>query len=111
MMTKGPDIDFSIPEQLNLATYFLGGNIAAGRGEKVALYYGDKRHTFNDICSLTNKVGNVREASRHTRYPKATLVVGVPSAKLMRREHDFYSLVTGASDHLEDEPTHWDECA
>jgi benzoate-CoA ligase family protein len=59
MMTKGPDIDFSIPQQLNLTTYFLEDNIAAGRGEKVALYCQDERYTFNDICRLTNKVGNV----------------------------------------------------
>ena len=59
MMTKGPDIDLSIPEQLNLTTYYLEDNIAAGRGDKVALYYRDEKYTFNDVCRLTNKVGNV----------------------------------------------------
>ena len=58
-MTRGPDIDFSIPEQLNLASYFLEENISRGRGDKVAIYYRDEKYSFSDVCRLTNKVGNV----------------------------------------------------
>ena len=151
-MTKGPNINFSIPEQLNLTTYFLDDNIVAGRGDKVAICYGDRRYTFNDVCRLTNKVGNVlkelgvepenrvllilqdspewiaswyatmkigavgthaytylsagdyeyflnhvrpkvvvaddttldrvREGAKHTRYPRVTVTVGVPTSRL-----------------------------
>ncbi len=58
-MTRGPEIDFPMPQQLNLTTYYLEDNIAQGRGDKVAIYYRDDRYTFNDILHLTNKVGNV----------------------------------------------------
>ena len=58
-MTRGPNIDFVIPEQLNLTTYYLEENVTAGRGDKVAVYYLDEKYTFNDMCALTNRVGHV----------------------------------------------------
>jgi len=58
-MSSGEDIDLSIPEQLNLTTYFLEENLSKGRGNKVAIYYRDERYTFNDLCTLTNKIGNI----------------------------------------------------
>jgi benzoate-CoA ligase family protein len=57
-MKRGPDIDITIPEMLNLATYYLEDNVTQGRGEKVAVYYQDEKYSFNDMCTLTNKVGN-----------------------------------------------------
>ncbi len=58
-MIRGPEIDIVIPEQLNLTTYYLDENITHGRGDKVAVYYRDEKYTFNGLCSLTNRVGNV----------------------------------------------------
>lgn len=58
-MIRGPHIDIEIPEQLNLTTYYLDENLTKGRGDKVAVYCRDEKYTFNDICSLTNRVGNV----------------------------------------------------
>ncbi len=58
-MAQDASNDLVIPEQLNLATYYLEENITRGRGDKVAIYYGDDRYTFSDICRLTNRVGNV----------------------------------------------------
>jgi benzoate-CoA ligase family protein len=58
-MKCGPDINIVIPEQLNLTTYYLDENIVKGRGNKVSVYYQDEKYTFNDLCSLTNLVGNV----------------------------------------------------
>jgi benzoate-CoA ligase family protein len=58
-MTRGPGLDIVIPEQLNLATYYLDDNVAAGRGEKVAVYCRDETYSFNDMCELTNRVGNL----------------------------------------------------
>lgn len=48
-----------IPEQLNMASYFLDHNIAQGRGGRVAVYWCNQRFTYNDIFALANKVGNV----------------------------------------------------
>src|SRR3990170_3319932 len=58
-MTRGPDIDIDIPEELNLTTYYLDENLTRGRGNQVAVYYKDEKYTFNDLCSLTNRFGNV----------------------------------------------------
>lgn len=58
-MQTGPHIDISIPAQFNLTTYFLEDNLKKGRGDKVAIYYQDETYTFSDVCTLTNKVGNV----------------------------------------------------
>ncbi len=58
-MIRGPVIDIDIPEQVNLATYYLDENLKQGRGNKVAIHYQDDKVTFNDLCNLTNRVGNV----------------------------------------------------
>jgi benzoate-CoA ligase family protein len=58
-MKQGPAIDITIPDQLNLATYYLDQNVTAGRGDKNAIYYKDEKYTFNDLCGLTNRIGNV----------------------------------------------------
>jgi benzoate-CoA ligase family protein len=58
-MKSGPRIDLTIPDTLNLATYYLDDNIAGGRGASTAVYYGDEKYSFNDLCALTNRVGNV----------------------------------------------------
>ena len=59
MATKGPDLNLAIPEQLNLATYYLDENLTQGRGDKVAIYCQDDAYTYNDLCRLTNMTGNV----------------------------------------------------
>ena len=58
-MTRGSHIDFTIPEQLNLTTYILEDNVTRGRGDKIAVYDRDETYTFNDLCRLTNKMGNI----------------------------------------------------
>ncbi|MBW1802094.1 MAG: benzoate-CoA ligase family protein [Deltaproteobacteria bacterium] len=58
-MVKGERLDIFLPEELNLGSFFLDINIQSGRGEKTALYYQDKRITYQDLWVLTNKVGNV----------------------------------------------------
>ena len=59
MTIRGPEIDVVIPEHLNLTTYYLDENLTRGRGDRVAVYYRDEAYTFNDLCALTNRVGNV----------------------------------------------------
>jgi len=59
LLTRGPEIEIVIPESLNLTTYYLEENMTRGRGDKVAVYYQDRRYTFSDLCHLTNRVGNV----------------------------------------------------
>jgi benzoate-CoA ligase family protein len=58
-MIKGQQIEFTIPETLNLTSYFLEENVLQGRGNKTAVFYRNRTYTFNDLCILTNKVGQV----------------------------------------------------
>jgi benzoate-CoA ligase family protein len=42
----------------NITTKLIDENVTAGRGEKIAVYYKDKTHTYRDIQQLVNRVGN-----------------------------------------------------
>ena len=75
-MARGPDISLYIPEQLNLTSYFLEDNVAQGRGDKVAIYYRDEKYTFNDLCALTNRVGNVLEEFGVEPEDRVTVILG-----------------------------------
>lgn len=58
-MKSGPHINYLIPEHFNLTTYFLEENLRRGRGEKLAIYFKDKVYTYQDLCRLTDRIGNV----------------------------------------------------
>jgi benzoate-CoA ligase family protein len=58
-MVKGVHLDYTVPEQLNMASYFLEENLLRGRASKAAIYYQDNVYTYDDLCRLTNRVGNV----------------------------------------------------
>ena len=58
-MKRGLHIDFKIPEQFNLTTYILEDNVAQGRGNKTAVRCEDEHYTYNELCGLTNRFGNI----------------------------------------------------
>lgn len=58
-MVKGERIEFDLPEEVNLGSYFLDVNLELGRGDKPAIYYKDKTFTFRDLSLLTARTGNV----------------------------------------------------
>jgi len=58
-MSVGTYATLPLPQEFNMASYILDENITAGRGRRTAIYYQDETYTFNDICALTNQVGNV----------------------------------------------------
>jgi len=59
-MKSGLQLDFSVPEQFNLASYILEQNIQQGRGKRIALRCeGREDYTYNQLCELTNRFGNV----------------------------------------------------
>src|SRR3990167_2457152 len=57
-MVKGEHIEFSLPEKLNLGSYYLDGNLEAGRGDRTAIYYQEKNYSFLDLWRLSNRLGN-----------------------------------------------------
>ncbi|RJX24495.1 MAG: benzoate-CoA ligase family protein [Dethiobacter sp.] len=54
-MLKIPEIS----QEFNLGAFLLDRHIQEGRGEKVAVYYRDKKVTYAEIVSYANRVGNV----------------------------------------------------
>jgi len=58
-LVKGEKFDVSLPENLNLGSYFLDVNLDLGRGEKTAIYHKDKSYSFRELSILTNRIGNV----------------------------------------------------
>jgi benzoate-CoA ligase family protein len=58
-MVRGEQIEFALPEKLNLGSYFLDINLDLGRGDKTAIYYKDHSYSFRDLWLLTNRAGNV----------------------------------------------------
>jgi len=75
MSTRGPTIELQIPEQINLTAYYLEENLTQGRGEKTAIYYQDRQYTFNELCALTNRVGNVLKDSAVDLEDRVLLVL------------------------------------
>ena len=50
------------PEKFNMVDYYLEHNLAAGRGDKICLYYQNHTYTYWQISQETNRVGNVLRA-------------------------------------------------
>lgn len=51
------DFKFNLPGQYN-ASEVLIQNLEAGRGDKVAIYYGDEKVSYASLAEMANRVGN-----------------------------------------------------
>src|SRR6185295_17318358 len=49
----------TFPERFNMAEYFLDHNLAAGRGGKVCLRFGDERLTYDEVARQANRAGHL----------------------------------------------------
>ncbi|HWQ31623.1 MAG TPA: benzoate-CoA ligase family protein [Blastocatellia bacterium] len=49
----------TFPERFNLAGYFLDHNLAAGRGDKVCLRFGDEQWTYAEVVKQANRAGHL----------------------------------------------------
>jgi benzoate-CoA ligase len=47
-----------IPNDFNVATYFVDRNVAEGRGDNVAIEFADQRITYDDVLHNVNRFGN-----------------------------------------------------
>lgn len=45
-------------ETFNAADYFIDRNVRQGRGHKTALYFKDRKYTYNDLQKMVNKTAN-----------------------------------------------------
>jgi benzoate-CoA ligase family protein len=48
----------TLPQEFNVATYFVDRNVAEGRGAHPAFLYEDRVFTYADVLDLTNRAGN-----------------------------------------------------
>ncbi len=48
----------ALPDQFNVATWFVDRNVAAGRAEKVAIECGDERVTYGQLLERVNRAGD-----------------------------------------------------
>jgi len=55
-MTSAPEI--SLPDEFNVASYFVDRHRAEGRGEKTAIECGDLRVTYGQLAERVNQFGN-----------------------------------------------------
>ena len=55
MPARLPDI----PERMNAATFFVDDNITQGRGDQVAIHYGDQTYTYAQVADGVNRAGNM----------------------------------------------------
>jgi 2-aminobenzoate-CoA ligase len=57
-----PDIVFpdevNLPDEFNLCERLLEKHIIEGRGDNIAIYYGEQRITFNEMSGKVNRLGN-----------------------------------------------------
>ncbi len=49
----------AIPERLNIAEAIVDRHAAAGRGSRIAVYFGGRPHTYAQLRELSNRFGNV----------------------------------------------------
>ncbi len=47
-----------LPEAFNVSTVFLDENLERGRGERVAIYAGDRRITYREVLAQASRAGN-----------------------------------------------------
>lgn len=58
MTSSDAELNIQIPANFNITSYFLDRNIIEGRGKKTAIIQAGRSYTFEEVCNLTNRVGN-----------------------------------------------------
>ncbi len=65
----------NLSEQLNVASVFVDENIQNGRGENIAIYYGDEILTYQDVLERVNKAGNALKNIGVNREERVMLIL------------------------------------
>ena len=47
-----------VPDRFNAASYFVDRNVEEGRGDKVAIFYGDEQLSYRHVSEQVNRTGN-----------------------------------------------------
>lgn len=51
--------EFPVPDKLNLAEFLLDRHVKEGRGDNVAILFGDSKTTYKELLAMANKFANV----------------------------------------------------
>ncbi len=51
-----------VPERFNMAAALVDRHLQEGRGDRIAVYYGDQQLTYRDLTALVNRTGNALHA-------------------------------------------------
>ncbi len=76
--------EFPVPDKLNLGEFFLDRHVKEGRGDNVAILFGDQKITYKELLAMANKFANVlkslgveeqdRVGIRMTNAPEAVAI-------------------------------------
>ncbi len=76
--------EFPVPDKLNLAEFLLDRHVKEGRGDNVAILFGDTKLTYKEVLAMANKFANVlkglgveeqdRVGLRMTNAPEAVAI-------------------------------------
>lgn len=76
--------EFPVPDKLNLADFLLDRHVREGRGDNVAILFGDTKITYKELLAMANKFANVlkglgveaqdRVGIRMTNAPEAVAI-------------------------------------
>jgi 2-aminobenzoate-CoA ligase len=76
--------EFPVPDKLNLAEFLLDRHVKEGRGDNVAILFGDQKVTYKELLGMANKFANVlkslgvesqdRVGIRMTNAPEAVAI-------------------------------------
>jgi 2-aminobenzoate-CoA ligase len=76
--------EFPVPDKLNLAEFLLDRHVKEGRGDNVAILFGDTKLTYKEVLAMANKFANVlkslgveeqdRVGIRMTNAPEAVAI-------------------------------------
>jgi benzoate-CoA ligase family protein len=53
----------SIPSEFNVATYFVDRNVEQGRGDNIAIEYGEQKITYRQVLERVNRFGNALKSA------------------------------------------------
>src|ERR671932_664454 len=65
----------AIPIQFNAATYFVDRNVAEGRGDSIAIEYGDERVSYRQVLERVNRFGNALRQALGVRIEERVLLL------------------------------------
>src|SRR5207302_8133033 len=65
----------SIPDEFNVATYFVDRNVAEGSGDNVAIEYGDDTITYRQVLENVNRYGNALKQTLDVRLEERVLLL------------------------------------